>query len=408
MSGSMLTLADGLKDLFVKYNFREPGSSEFAANSDNIFYLIFILSTIFFVILMVLMVYFAFKYRRIPGRTPQRSAQHNTFLELSWSVIPTILLVWMFFVGFWGYADQLVAPGDAPELVVQAQKWNWTLTYPNGAVSAVSTRSRSMPGDPEQIGPGKLQAAQETPIFVVPEDQPVRLRMASIDVIHSFWVPDFRAKFDVFPNRYTSTWFKPSKIKGSLTLPNDKDWGKWAGARYEDHWVFCAEYCGASHSDMYAVLRVVPADVYPSILADWATPKGSPAEKGAKYYKIKGCYSCHSVNGTRIVGPTWKDMFGHKVAFADGSSYTDEQMTDPTFFANYVRESILTPSAKIVQGYPNQMTFQKVTNEEINDIIAYIESLSDKKPPAQPAPEGEAKPGDAKPAETKPAEPVKK
>ncbi len=396
-----LTMGDGLKDLFIKYNFREPGSSTIAGPSDDIFYLIFILSTIFFVLLMVLMVWFAFKYRRRPGQVPLRSAQHNTILELAWSVIPTILLAWMFFVGFWGYADQLVAPSEASECVVTARKWSWSLTYPNGATSPVVTRTRSMGDDPVQIGPGKTEAVVDTPIFVVPEEHPLRFRMASIDVIHSFWVPDFRAKFDVFPNRYTSTWFKPSKIKGGHTLPNDGDWKQWAGKPYEDHWVFCAEYCGQSHSDMYAILRVVPYETYLSILDDWAKPKGEPWEKGKFFHKAKGCYSCHSVDGSRIVGPSWKDMFGHKVEFADGTAYTDEQMSDPTFFANYVRESILTPAAKIVKGYPNQMTFQHVNPEEMDDLIAFMEHISDKAPPPQAKPE-------AKPGEAKPAEPAKK
>jgi heme/copper-type cytochrome/quinol oxidase subunit 2 len=130
---------------------------------------------------MALMVYFTFKYRRRPGAVPLRSANHNTILELSWSVIPTILLVWMFFEGFWGFADQIVAPGEAPEFVVTARKWSWSLTYPNGATSPVSTRSRAIDGaEPIVDAKGrKLEAAAETPIFVVPEDKPIRLRMST-------------------------------------------------------------------------------------------------------------------------------------------------------------------------------------------------------------------------------------
>jgi cytochrome c oxidase subunit 2 len=254
--------------------------------------------------------------------------------------------------------------------------------------------------------PGAKVAAQETPIYVVPEGQPLRLRMASIDVIHSFWVPDFRAKFDVFPNRYTSTWFQPSKIKGTHTLPNDKDWGAWAGTPYEDHWVFCAEYCGASHSDMYAILRVVPPAAYEKIIAAWAVPTGEPAVRGAKYYKIKGCYSCHSVDGSRIVGPTWKNMFGYPVEFSDGRSI-------PAVDADYVRKSILTPAADIVKGYPNQMTFQKVTQDEIDCLIAYMQSISDKGGAPAPGQSGASGASGATapsggPAQAKPVEAPKK
>jgi cytochrome c oxidase subunit II len=99
---------------FYDMNFRGPGQSTHAAHSDWLFFWIFAISTFFFVLLMVLMVYFSLKYRRRPTQAPERSRSHNTFLELSWSVIPTIILVWMFFEGFWGYADAVVAPAQAP------------------------------------------------------------------------------------------------------------------------------------------------------------------------------------------------------------------------------------------------------------------------------------------------------
>ena len=154
-----------------------------------------------------------------------------------------------------------------------------------------------------------------------------------------------------------------------------------AGEPYEDHWVFCAEYCGANHSEMYAVMRVVPMAEYRLILAEWAKPTGPWAEVGGKLYKIKGCNACHSVDGSRNIGPSWKDMYGHAVQFSDGTGLSDQQMTGVDF-ANYVRESVLDPSKKIVASYPNQMqTFQgRIAPDELNAIIAYMTSISDKKP----------------------------
>lgn len=395
VSGNSLVLADGgLMERWTRFTFRAPGASTISGHSDWLFFWIFVISAIFFVVLMVLMIYFTFRFRRRPGARPVRSASHNTLLELSWSVIPTILLVWMFFEGFWGYADVLVAPAEAPEMVLQAQKWSWSMTYPNGATSPETTRTRAMEGEAE-----RAQGATDTPIFVMPEKQPVRIRMASIDVIHSFWIPDFRAKFDVFPNRYTSMWFEPTGIKGNAKLPNEGGWKKWAGTPYEDHWVFCAEYCGSNHSEMSAIIRVVPQDVYLDIIKDWAEPKGSPIEIGAILYKSKGCNACHLLTEGRLVGPGWKNMFGHRVEFTDGSSYSDEQMSDPTFFANYVRKSIADPGAQIVKSFPNQMTVQKLNEKEVSSLIAYIESLSDKAPPPMP----EAAPAGGAPA----AEPKK-
>src|SRR5262249_43996242 len=154
-------------------------------------------------------------------------------------------------------------------------------------------------------------------------------------------------------------------------------WKPYAGAPYEDHWVFCAEYCGNDHSEMSAIIRVVPPDVYQKIITDWARPTGRPDEKGAKLYKIKGCNSCHTVDGSRLTGPSWKDMYGAPVEFADGTSYTAEQMTG-TAFANYVRKSATEPAAQIVKGYPNQMTsYQgKINDDELNNIIAYMKTIS--------------------------------
>jgi len=369
-----LFLGEGIRDWWMNLNFRGAGSSTVAGASDSLFYWIYAISTFFFVLLMGLMLLFTFKYRRKPGAAPRRSPSHNTVLELAWSVIPTAILVWMFFAGFWGYADLVVAPAQATEIVVEASKWNWKLTYPNGAASPVNTRTRGMGADLNEHDTGGVT---DTPIFVIPEKRPVQLRMSSVDVIHAFWVPDFRVKFDVFPNRYTSLWFEASGIKGDRKLEADGPWKKWAGTPYQDHWVFCAEYCGSNHSEMSAILRVVPFEVYQDIIKDWSQPKGKPYVVGGILYKTKGCNSCHAVDGSRNVGPTWKDMYGHEVAFTDGTSLTKEQMTGLDF-ANYIRESVYEPAKKIVAGYPNQMqTYQgKINEQELEAIIAYMKSIS--------------------------------
>lgn len=369
----MLTLGSGLKDWFLRFNFRKPGVSTFADASDDVFYWIFLISAVFFILLMAMMVWFSFKYRRRAGRVPERSAGHNTILELSWSVIPTILLVWMFFKGFWGFSDVLMAPSEAPEVLLTAKKWQWTVTYPNGAGSDEVTRTRDLDH------PENANSVAETPIFYVPESQPIKFRMVSEDVIHSFWVPDMRAKFDVFPNRYTNVWFEPQKIKSTTMLKDAKNQpvvgpdGK--PVPFEDHWVFCAEYCGANHSEMSAVVRVVPMAYYLEWVKNAATPKGTLAERGKKYFRLKGCNSCHSTDGSRNVGPTWKDMYGESVKFTDGSGRTAEQMTGAEF-ATYVRESVFSPALHIVETYPNQMqSFQgRINEDELACLIAYMTS----------------------------------
>ena len=399
MPGWTLTLGEGLKEFFLRLNFRQPGSSTFADQSDDVFFWIYLISAFFFVLLMAMMVVFSFKYRKKPGQVPQRSAGHNTFLELSWSVIPTILLVWMFFKGFWGFSDILIAPSEAPEVMLTAKKWQWSVMYPNGAGSDEVTRTRDL------SKPELAESVAETPIFYVPENQPIKFRMSSEDVIHSFWVPDMRAKFDVFPNRYTAVWFEPQKIKNGTPLMDAKN-KPVVGADgkpvlHEDHWVFCAEYCGANHSEMSAVVRVVPASYFLEWVKAAATPKGAPWERGKKYFRLKGCNSCHTVDGNRNVGPTWKDMYGEPVKFADGGGRSAEQMTG-TEFANYVRESVYTPAAHIVETFPNQMqSFQgRINEDELACLIAYMSSpeVNTKHPVPQLG--EEAKPAEGTPGAT--------
>lgn len=367
---------------WIKYNFGSLSNSSIGQHSDWLFFWIFAISTFFFVLLMALMAYFTLVYRRRPGAAPQRSAAHNTMLELSWSVIPTILLVWFFFEGFWGFAGAAVAPSNGPELMVTGKKWAWTVLYPNGAVSPETTAARAIAdGSTVTIKDGDPKAALESPIFVVPAKTPVRLKMISEDVLHAFWIPDLRVKFDVVPNRYTTMWFDTLSIEGNNRLPD--------GTPYQDHWVFCAEYCGTNHSEMYAVIRVVPPDAYTRIIEAWNKPTGTPAERGEKLYKIKGCNACHSVDGSKNVGPTWKDLYGHEVKFTDGTTLAEADMTGVNF-DNYIRESVFAPAKRIVAGFPNQMqSYQgKITEEELSYLIAYMKSpkLSDKAPKDEPTP----------------------
>ena len=364
----------GVLEWFHGLFFRPSGSARGAPAVDSVFMGIWWLSVVCFVVLMFLMVYWAIKYRRRPGRISEPSASHNTPLEIAWTVLPLGIMAIMFFKGFHGYMEHVVAPAGALQYELTAQKWDWTITYPGGENS------------PEKIVVGD----KEVPVFVVPANTPVMLRMKSIDVIHSFWVPDFRGKFDVMPNRYTVYWFQADDPKGGQVLPPGSPA---AGAPYEDHWIFCAEYCGDSHSEMTGILRVVPPSAYEKILGTWGTAGMTPVQLGKRVNAVK-CSSCHTTDGKAGTGPSWKDIYGHEVKFTDGTSYTAEQMSDPIFFANYVRESILEPSKKIVAGFGNQMvSFQgQIKEEEIAGVIAFLKSLSDKgQAEGGAAPAGEAK-----------------
>lgn len=349
-----VTLGDVAHDfIFHRDKLGSVPMAEGVSSVDSIFMFIFWSSAIVFVGLMVAMVYWSIKYRRRPGTIAPASPSHNTGLELAWSVIPLGFFVYMFFEGFHGYISHMAAPPDSLELAVTGQKWNWTVQYPNGAESPVTL----------PVG------SQNVPVFYVPEQKPVKFRMISRDVIHAFWVPDFRFKIDVQPNRYTSYWFKSEGLDlvSTGTLPD--------GAKYRDHYVFCAEYCGDLHSEMAAVIRVVPEAYYNQTIAKW-NDAVDPVELGKRVWTSR-CATCHTIDGGKNTGPTWKGIFGHEVAFTDGTTYTAEQMSNEEFFSNYIRESVLIPAKKIVAGYPNQMPsfMGQLTEPQINGVIQYIKTL---------------------------------
>jgi len=300
-------------------------ASTVAGTVDWLFNFILGISVVFFVAIVVVMVVFVIRYRRREGQQAEASPSHNMGLEITWTVIPVILVVVIFYFGFRSYLDMATPPANAYEVLVTGQKWKWTFTYPNGYVD-------------ENLH--------------VPVDRPVRLVMSAADVIHSLYVPAFRIKMDVVPGRYSTTWFE-------ATAPGEYD-------------LFCAEYCGTSHSDMLALVIVHPVGEFETWLAkasDFLATM-TPVEGGRKLYQVRGCAQCHSVDGSAKVGPTLKGVFGASHVMADGQSVLADE--------NYLRESILEPAARVVAGFePVMPTYQgRLKDEEIMAIIEYIKSLS--------------------------------
>lgn len=333
----------------------EVGTSTFANGVDNVFFYIFWVSVFFFVLLMWLMVYWAWKYRRRPGVAPEPSPSHNTALELTWSIVPTLLMAVMFFWGLIEYIPMKVAPADAEVINVTAKKWAWSLTYDNGASPLQTERIADMEG----------------PVFALPVNRPTKFVMSSQDVIHSMYMSAFRAKRDVFPNFYTSQWVQPTKITHKFNEAEDK-FEPVNPAESKGYYLACTEYCGDQHSQMWGRIMVLSDPDYRLWKNKQADTSSIPLKDlGAQLYKSKGCVACHSVDGSKGTGPTWAAVWGKDHKFKDGTSAKVDE--------NYIRESILEPAKRIVEGYANQMpTYQgQVTDRELLAIVTYIKSLSD-------------------------------
>lgn len=302
-------------------------ASTFAAEIDGLYDFLFWLSVISALAIYGVMFYFIVKYRaksREANEVGEESSHHNTALEITWSVIPLFFCIAIFVWGFKGYVNLRTPPKDALEIHVQGQKWKWLFTYPNGLVSSE---------------------------LHVPVDQDVRVIIQSVDVLHSLYIPAFRTKMDAVPGRYSDLWFHATK-EGEFPI-------------------FCAEYCGTSHSDMLAKAVVHKPGGYEG----WMKAKEDemnnlpPVELGAKLYAEQGCSTCHSTDGSTKVGPSWKGIWGAKHNFTDGSSAVVDE--------NYITESINNPVAKVVQGFaPAMPTYQgKLNDRQINGLIEYIKSL---------------------------------
>jgi len=301
----------------------EPSSTT-ASDVDWVFNFILFISIFFFVLIVALTFYFLIRYRRREGIEAQKTKTHSFPLELTWTIIPTIVVAVIFYFGFTGYMNMSVAPEDSYEIQVVGQKWQWFFTYPNGHVDAN---------------------------LHVPVDEPVQLVMTSEDVIHSLYIPAFRVKMDLVPGRYTKTWFEATKT------------GKYV--------LFCAEYCGTGHSDMAAFVEVHEPGGFENWLEDAANfvDKMTPAEAGELLVTTRGCDQCHAVDGTDDIGPGFVNLMGRQRVFTDGNQLTADE--------NYIRQSIIDPHSQVVAGFdPVMPTYKgKLKDKEITAIIEYIKTL---------------------------------
>ena len=237
-------------------------ASNFVHGVDKAFLIIFGISLFFLVLLTTIMIVFVIKYNK--KKHPNAvQVKDSSWLEFTWTAVPMILVLFMFYVGWQGFIPMRQAPKDAMHVKVIGRMWKWTFEYP-----------------------GKKQSDT----LILPINKAVKLDLFSKDVIHGFFIPAFRVKEDVVPGKNNYTWFIPGEL-GKFDL-------------------YCSAYCGVSHSYMYAVVKIVPEDKFNNWLAALAVTKSEDNNEGYKILEKSGCFACHSVNGTKLVGPSFKDLYG--------------------------------------------------------------------------------------------------
>ncbi len=295
------------------------GASSYSGLVDQTFWLILGSSVIMLLGITVTMIYFIVKYRRSKNPNPAQ-IEGSVKLETLWTVLPTILVLVMFYYGWAGFKVMRDVPEDSMEVIVNARMWTWSFEYPNG-----------------------VQASE----LYVPTGKPVSLKLKSADVIHSFFVPAFRLKEDCMPGRENHAWFETTR-DGTFDI-------------------FCAEYCGDQHSKMLSKVVSMPTSEFDNWLSDNNRPLNA-----SQIMKVKGCVACHSEDGSKLIGPSYKGMWGRtEVVLTDG------ELREVVVDEEYIRRSILNPNADVVDGYQPVMPPMEgqISDEEINTLIEYFKTL---------------------------------
>lgn len=323
-----------------------PAASTSAQEHDRVFYTVLYVTGFFFFTVVALMLLFVVRYRRRKGAVHAAPPSHNLALELIWTGIPLVVVMVIFVMGLQAFLRFDTPPPDAVAIDVEARQWAFSFTYPNGATSE------------------KLYLEL---------DRPALLQIHSADVLHALYIPAFRVQRNAVPGRTSEMWFQPTR----------------AGSYH----VFCTQYCGDGHSLMTTEAVVLDATSYSAKLAELANIFVDPTTKaplpyakvGERLSTSSGCMQCHSIDGSPGQGPTWRGLFKRDTAFSVApAGYSLSAADGDAKWDAYLRESILEPGAKIVQGYQNvmppygaQFSGTPYKDKKLSALVEYIKSLGD-------------------------------
>jgi cytochrome c oxidase subunit II len=295
---------------------------------DQLFQLHYVIISFLFSLIVGIMLYSVIVFRRRPGDDSDGEyIEGSTNLEVIWTIVPLAVVIYVSYLGALALGA-VERPDPRPlEISVVASQWSWRFEYPEWDVTSNE--------------------------LVLPVNQQTRFSMISTDVIHSFWVPEFRVKQDILPGG-------ENMVRELRVTPN----------REGDYSLVCAEMCGQFHANMEAPVRVVSQAEFEAWIEEQAAlVPDDPVERGQLWARQYGCLACHTTDGPTLVGPTWQGLFMHEVLLEDGSVVIADEA--------YLYESIVDPSAKIVAGFPNIMPdlSEQLTEEQVQEIIEFIKSL---------------------------------
>ncbi|UFS72163.1 cytochrome c oxidase subunit II [Geomonas sp. RF6] len=294
---------------------------------DPVFIAIFGVCLVMLVGVTAATVIFVFRYRRSRAPEPTSQVEGSLWLETLWTLLPTLIVLAMFYYGWAGYLTLRTVPANAFPITATARMWSWSFKYPNGKSSA------------------KL---------VVPVGKPVKVALVSKDVLHGFYLPAFRVKRDVVPGMQNYVWFVAAK-EGSYD-------------------VFCSQYCGTSHSGMVTAVQALPAQKFEAWLQEKEAGGGAAGRAVLEKY---GCLGCHSLDGSRKIGPSLKGIWGRSVTVHSGNTERALIVDEA-----YLRHSITEPAADVVDGYkPVMPSFAgQLTEEEMRGVLAFLRTQGKEAP----------------------------
>ena len=289
----------------------------------NHYNLYFILMAFVWLVVTIPLVYFSFKYRRKKPKEDGAYIEGNTLLELIWTIVPLVIVL-LLGVQTWAvYKDYREVPRDAYEINVEGFMWGWNVTYPEGIKMKNELR--------------------------VPVGTPVKVSLSSKDVLHAFYIPEYRVQEEAIPGRTTYFWFRPSKA------------GQYSA--------YCTEFCGTGHSLMLAKVTAMEKNDFQTWMANYkeATAMLSPVERGKKLVQDLGCLGCHTLTGEKSAGPTLQGIYERETVLADGRRIKADE--------EYIEHSIETPNEAVVKGYTPTMPPYKLPDEDEHAIVEYLKTL---------------------------------